>query len=79
MKYFGSYTHFDSHAKDSTYNILLEYADHDLEEYFADKRPPTKSEDIIAFWEGIVGLCHALQKLHNLEVQEKDSMLQYYG
>lgn len=46
-----------------TYNLLLEYANYDLETYFADTLPPTNAKDVI--WKQLYGVVDALRTIHH--------------
>jgi serine/threonine protein kinase len=48
-----------------TYNLLLEYADCDLDEYFADTHPPEDAQQILHLWKQFGGLAEALQTVHS--------------
>ncbi|KAI1123858.1 hypothetical protein F5Y10DRAFT_43490 [Nemania abortiva] len=50
-----------------SYNILLEYGEDDLNEYFYVHSPPTLGREILDFWENLFQIADALQKVHNLE------------
>jgi hypothetical protein len=57
--FFGSFVHGGTH------NIILEHADRgDLEEFFADRRPPTDSAGIVSIWKATSGLAEGLAHLH---------------
>ncbi|KAI1169526.1 hypothetical protein F4777DRAFT_584828 [Nemania sp. FL0916] len=53
--------------QDRCYNILLEYGEDDLNEYFIVHSPPTLSSEILDFWEKLFQIADALQRVHNLE------------
>ncbi|GAP90375.1 putative serine threonine protein kinase [Rosellinia necatrix] len=50
-----------------SYNILLEYGEDDLNEYFIVYNPPALGPGIIDFWRKLFQIADALQKVHNLE------------
>jgi hypothetical protein len=52
----------------ATHNILLEYGESDLEEYFVDTLPPYLQEEIECFWEGLFAVAHAVKTIHHLEL-----------
>ena len=59
--FYGSYWQHD------TYNIILEYANSGtLEEYFQNVVPPSKSEDIVQFWEDMFNIADALRNIHSM-------------
>ena len=82
VKYLGHYGHKEvkvternSRALDqaegneevATHNILLEYAEFDLAEYFAQRLPPVFPTEIEAFWKALFEVADALEGIHNLE------------
>lgn len=50
-----------------SHNILLEYREHDLNEYFFVQSPPTLGREILDFWEKLFQIADALRRVHNLE------------
>ncbi|KAF2204802.1 kinase-like protein [Delitschia confertaspora ATCC 74209] len=62
-------TFYGSWRQDTTYNVLLEYADQGtLLDYFERNEPPEEAEDIIKFWSAILDLVKGLQRIHELEL-----------
>ncbi|KAI0128203.1 hypothetical protein F4776DRAFT_199282 [Hypoxylon sp. NC0597] len=57
-----------------TYNILLEYGEEDLEEFFAspENHPPNLNQETIEFWRSLAYVAEALDKIHNLQVKRED-------
>ncbi|KAG8525536.1 uncharacterized protein KY384_009180 [Bacidia gigantensis] len=51
----------DSHGM---YNIVLEYAELDLDEYFFSKDPPLLSTDIAIFWRRMFDIASAVANIH---------------
>lgn len=70
VRYLGDYSH-DEISKDGTisrtHNILLEFGECDLDEYFAENPPPVQSADIVKFWNDLFEVAEALKTFHNLE------------
>jgi hypothetical protein len=64
-------THTGNEAKDS-YNILFEYCEMDLSDYFVSKNPPVTSRDVELFWTNISRIVNAVQQLHGWH-QRRDS------
>ena len=64
-----------------TFNILLEFGELDLDEFFADTQyPPVLTREIIEFWMALFKVADALQKIHNLEFRSEDGATWgYYG
>lgn len=51
----------------TTYNILLEYGDEDLDEYFARLLPPVFQTEVEGFWKGLFEVADAVEGIHNLK------------
>ena len=49
----------------TTYNILLEYAEMDLEEYFRNFHPPFLPNEVRGFWQELINVVAALEKIHD--------------
>ena len=73
----GDYTYGEEDRK--TYNILLEYGEADLDEYFSTTPPPALTSEIIAFWEDLFKLAKALRDLHSFEVPRAGVERNYHG
>jgi hypothetical protein len=84
VQYLGEYT-CDEEPGDRasrTHNILLEYGELDLDEFFADTLhyPPILTTEIIGFWTALFKIADALQKIHNLTYTNADGLTEkYYG
>lgn len=70
VKYLGDYSH--EVDRQATHNILLEYAENDLDEYFR-RSPPVLTDHIQMFWENLLRVVVAIQELHDFEVQRLKS------
>ena len=83
VKYLGHYGHKQSQKSESidtpgggkqevttTHNILLEYAECDLAEYFAEQLPPVFQTEIVSFWKALFEVADALERIHNLENED---------
>jgi hypothetical protein len=81
----GGYSHEGHHALESpetcnkTHNILLEYGDLDLDEYFFERLPPVFPTEILGFWEDLFEVAVAIKGVHNLEYGKGELAEQYYG
>jgi len=66
VQYFGSFmTHNEDSSLPPTYNILLEYAESDLDEFFAHKFPPVATADIYNFWDAMLALVVTVRDIHD--------------
>jgi hypothetical protein len=63
----------------STYNILLEFGECDLEEYFAQRLPPVFEQEIGAFWKGLFAVADALDCIHNLKDDSSGVVEEFHG
>ncbi|KAI0544117.1 hypothetical protein F4679DRAFT_566078 [Xylaria curta] len=70
--------HPKTYEQQRSYNILLEYGEDDLNEYFFVHGPPTLGREIIDFWENLFQIVDALQRVHNLEQKRKDGTTDWY-
>ena len=82
VQYLGEYS-FDEKPNDPssrTHNILLEFGELDLDEFFADpqQHPPLLSLEIIEFWGYLFKVADALQTIHNLVYKNEDGLVQRY-
>jgi hypothetical protein len=71
VKFLGDYSHENDNQ--STHNIMLEYAENDLEEYFRWRSPPVLHMHIREFWENLLRVAEALHGLHDFEVKRNKS------
>ncbi|ORY57867.1 uncharacterized protein BCR38DRAFT_81607 [Pseudomassariella vexata] len=66
IRYLGQYQE-EFQQNQWTYNILLEYGEFDLDEYFYDHYPPVLGAEIVDFWKELFEVAVAVRGLHNLE------------
>jgi hypothetical protein len=73
VRYLGSYSIDGSPGHSGSHNILLEYGQFDLDEYFADKRsyPPIRGAEILSFWQSLFEIADAIRRIHNLKHKDK--------
>ncbi|KAI1101815.1 hypothetical protein F4804DRAFT_314785 [Jackrogersella minutella] len=57
-----------------TWNILLEYGEEDLEEFFVSPRncPPNLNPETIQFWNSLANVAKALDAMHDLELEREN-------
>ena len=48
------------------HNILLQYGECDLDEYFIDNAQPILYHEIGSFWENLFDVAKAIERIHNL-------------
>ncbi|RDW60992.1 hypothetical protein BP6252_12375 [Coleophoma cylindrospora] len=63
----------------TTYNIVLEFGDLDLDDYFSARQPPVFETEVKAFWSDLFGVGAALQGLHNLKIGNGALVQEYHG
>jgi hypothetical protein len=72
LQYLGSYTHDYGEGENigKTYNLLLEYGDHDLYQAWADETnvPPVRGQEILRTWDSLFEIAKAISHVHHLEV-----------
>ncbi|KAL9633797.1 MAG: hypothetical protein Q9204_003254 [Flavoplaca sp. TL-2023a] len=56
------------HATRNTYNLLLEFGECDLDEFFAQRNPPVLQDETDQFWKALFEVADALDGLHNLKI-----------
>ncbi|KAH7324079.1 kinase-like domain-containing protein [Rhexocercosporidium sp. MPI-PUGE-AT-0058] len=72
-------SHVESEGMEKTWNILLEYGDLDLDEYFLERLPPVFADEILGFWEDLFEVGDAIEGVHNLEYGKGELAEHYYG
>lgn len=50
-----------------TTNILLEWGETDLDDFFAERQPPVLGSEVRIFWKELFGVAEALQSVHNFK------------
>ncbi|KAI1410206.1 hypothetical protein F5Y13DRAFT_202335 [Hypoxylon sp. FL1857] len=64
-----------------TWNILLEYGDEDLEEFFASplNYPPNLNPETVQFWNSLANVAKALDAMHNLDLERENGRHDSYS
>lgn len=80
VQYLGNYSFDEEPGNPSsrTHNILLEFGELDLVEFFAETSPPIRNSEIIEFWDSMFKVADALQRFHNLEHKADDGTVKYF-
>ncbi|KAI9776787.1 MAG: hypothetical protein M1816_005081 [Peltula sp. TS41687] len=63
----------------TTYNILLEFGDMDLDEFFAERLPPVLQTEVEAFWKALFEVADAVESIHNLITCTGGVVQEYHG
>jgi hypothetical protein len=75
VRYIGDYEHRETEQSSpggtllpmpTTYNILLEWGDHDLRYLFEHDLPPVLETEVEEFWTELIEVADALEGMHNL-------------
>lgn len=66
-------------GKISTFNIILEYADYDLHEYFREFAPPVFQSEANFFWTSMFEVAHAVKNMHDFTVNKDGRMEEFHG
>ncbi|KAB5540385.1 hypothetical protein GE09DRAFT_254929 [Coniochaeta sp. 2T2.1] len=71
----------DDGKRETTYNILLEYGEFDLEEFFGEQQqyPPVLQLEIVLFWESFFKVADAISRVHNLTIRTEDGQTKIYN
>ncbi|KAJ9602690.1 hypothetical protein H2200_012884 [Cladophialophora chaetospira] len=56
----------EQHGRMTT-NILLEWGETDLEDFFAKQQPPVLRSEVRIFWKELFGVAEALRRVHNFK------------
>ncbi|KAK0114162.1 hypothetical protein ONS95_013663 [Cadophora gregata] len=62
-----------------THNIILEFGENDLEEYFAGTVPPYLQAELDAFWRGLFVVAEAVKSIHNLTIDTDGRKEEFSG
>ncbi|KFY94147.1 hypothetical protein V500_03400 [Pseudogymnoascus sp. VKM F-4518 (FW-2643)] len=65
--------------KISTCNIIMEYGDYDLDEYFREFAPPVFQSEINFFWTGLFEVAYAVENIHHFTVNKDGRMEEFHG
>lgn len=78
VRYLGNFT-YDTHEdpQSRTFNLLLEYGEQDLDEFFFRDRPPRLALEIHQFWSGLFEVAKALATVHTLRLIYDDDRDQH--
>ncbi|OBT67421.1 hypothetical protein VE03_03009 [Pseudogymnoascus sp. 23342-1-I1] len=81
VRYLGDYEHVEVHESTikTTSNIILEYGDHDLDDYFMQFAPPVFQSEITSFWECLFDVAYAVEGIHHLKVNTDGLMQEFNG
>jgi hypothetical protein len=85
VKYLGDYSHTGHREAETptvittTHNILLEYGELDLQEFFVHRSPPILKSEVEAFWKDISDVAIALEGIHNLKTKKYEGYEEYHG
>jgi hypothetical protein len=79
IAYFGHYNHQEPISGQTTFNIILEFGELDLDEYFFDRSPPILPAEIRLFWKDLFVVAKAVKGIHTFEKRRGDVTKKYSG
>ena len=93
VRYLGSFKKAElSHASDETdsatptsteshssCNLLLEFADMDLNVYFQNRHPPALAKENKEFWKTLFAIATAVKDIHNFKDNRGEEIREYNG
>jgi hypothetical protein len=62
-----------------SYNILLQYGDFDLDDYFKESLPPVLQVEIEAFWSDLFQVVDGLEGIHHLKIKVENHSVEVAG
>lgn len=78
VRFLGEFSYVDSTTQAAEHNILLEYGDNDLAEYFY-RTPPVLTKAILKFWADLSHVLVAIRGLHVFETTRLNQPTKYQG
>lgn len=84
IQYLGDYIYSETQRQregeaKTTFNILLEFAEFDLDEYFAGWLPPVLQIQTEEFWGSLFEIVDAVECIHNRTAHVGGVVQEYYG
>lgn len=79
IAYLGDFQQRDPVTNKTTYNILLEFGELDLDEYFFERSPPVLTAEIVHFWKDLFEVARAVKDIHIFTRPRGDKPINYYG
>lgn len=69
----------DAAANTKTCNIVLEYGEMDLDEYFASHTSPVLPAAVADFWQNLSSVALAISKMHGFQIPRGGVEQKYHG
>lgn len=81
IRYLGAYSQRDHRERKNNFNILLEFGELDLDEFFYEngRLPPVLPDEIHGFWSELFEVAKAVKDIHFFERRWGDVNREYYG
>lgn len=81
IRYLGGYSQRDLVKDKITFNILLEFGELDLDEFFyvEGRLPPVLPNEMYGFWRDLFEVATAIKGIHRFERRQGDVSQAYYG
>lgn len=75
IRWLFSYSHDEEQEGRTTYNLVLEYGEYDLEDYLRNFLPPQLEDEQLAFWDDLFLVANAVRDIHEFTHSGKE----YWG
>jgi hypothetical protein len=81
IRYLGAYSQRDHKENKDNFNILLEFGELDLDEFFYQegRLPPILPDEIHGFWSELFEVAKAIKDIHFFVRRQDDVSREYYG
>jgi serine/threonine protein kinase len=81
IRYLGDYSQREVKRKKNAFNILLEFGELDLDEFFFEegRLPPVLPNEVQGFWKDVFEVATAVKAIHLFKRQRGDVSQEYYG
>ncbi len=63
----------------ATYNILLEYGESDLDEFFGERLPPVLQTEVEEFWKALFEVADAIAGIHDGKIDAAGVFEEFEG
>ncbi|ERF73563.1 hypothetical protein EPUS_07497 [Endocarpon pusillum Z07020] len=80
IQWLFNYSHVeDEKAGRTTYNLVLEYGEYDLERYFLAYLPPQLEDEQLSFWHDLFLVAEAIRDIHEFTDSSGGVVKEYHG
>ncbi|KAL8855594.1 MAG: hypothetical protein Q9178_007786 [Gyalolechia marmorata] len=78
-EYYASSRNQQENETRYTFNLLLEFGEFDLDEFFAQRLPPVLQDETDEFWKALFDIADALDGIHNLKLDTHGFVREFHG